>query len=134
MKVSEVDLSALAESKRQDGLLHTTCGTPAYVAPEVIKRKGYDDSKADIWYCGVVLFVLLAGYVPFNDSNLMEMYRKVIKAEFKCPIWFPKEVKRLVLKMLDPNPDIRISIDKIKQGSWFKYGTNGSRQKKVSCG
>lgn len=129
LKVSDFGLSALAESKRHDGLLHTTCGTPAYVAPEVIKRKGYDGSKADIWSCGVVLFVLLAGYVPFNDSNLMEMYRKISKAEFKCPNWFPKDVKRLLCKMLDPNPDTRISIDNIKQCSWFKYGPNG-RQKK----
>ncbi|KAL0419217.1 UNVERIFIED_CONTAM: CBL-interacting protein kinase [Sesamum radiatum] len=85
LKVSDFGLSALAESKRQDGLLHTTCGTPAYVAPEVINRKGYDGAKADIWSCGVILFVLLAGYLPFHDSNLMEMYRKIGKAEYKCP-------------------------------------------------
>ncbi|GFY82053.1 CBL-interacting protein kinase 20 [Actinidia rufa] len=49
LKVTDFGLSALAESKRQDGLLHTTCGTPAYVAPEVIGRRGYDGVKADIW-------------------------------------------------------------------------------------
>ncbi|CAI8585966.1 unnamed protein product [Vicia faba] len=129
LKVSDFGLSALAESKRQDGLLHTTCGTPAYVAPEVIKRKGYDGAKADIWSCGVVLFVLLAGYVPFNDSNLMEMYRKISNAEFKCPNWFAKNVRKLLCKMLDPNPSTRISIDKIKKCSWFKYGPNGRPKK-----
>nr|KYP72972.1 CBL-interacting serine/threonine-protein kinase 10 [Cajanus cajan] len=127
LKVSDFGLSALAESKRQDGLLHTTCGTPAYVAPEVIKRKGYDGAKADIWSCGVVLFVLLAGYIPFQDPNLMEMYRKISKAEFRCPSWFPKRVQRLLSKMLDPNPDTRISIDKIKQCSWFRKGPNGGQ-------
>jgi len=130
LKVSDFGLSAFTESKRPDGLLHTTCGTPAYVAPEVIKRKGYDGSKADIWSCGVVLFVLLAGYVPFNDSNLIEMYKKISKAEFKCPNWFPKNVKKLLCKMLDPNPDTRISIDKIKHCSWFKYGSNGRPKKR----
>ncbi|KAL5125201.1 CBL-interacting serine/threonine-protein kinase 10 [Glycine soja] len=128
LKVSDFGLSALAESKRQDGLLHTTCGTPAYVAPEVIKRKGYDGAKADIWSCGVVLFVLLAGYFPFHDPNMMEMYRKISKAEFKCPSWFPQGVQRLLRKMLDPNPETRISIDKVKQCSWFRKGPNG-RQK-----
>ncbi|KAL2665044.1 hypothetical protein GLYMA_02G234800v4 [Glycine max] len=128
LKVSDFRLSALAESKRQDGLLHTTCGTPAYVAPEVIKRKGYDGAKADIWSCGVVLFVLLAGYFPFHDPNMMEMYRKISKAEFKCPSWFPQGVQRLLRKMLDPNPETRISIDKVKQCSWFRKGPNG-RQK-----
>ncbi|CAJ2652787.1 unnamed protein product [Trifolium pratense] len=131
LKVSDFGLSASAESKRHDGLLHTTCGTHAYLAPEVIKRKGYDGSKADIWSCGVVLFVLLAGYVPFNDINLMDMYRKISTADFKCPNWFPRNVRILLCKMLDPNPDTRICIDNIKQCSWFKHGPNGRRKKQV---
>ncbi|KAF3790332.1 CBL-interacting protein kinase 5 [Nymphaea thermarum] len=122
LKVSDFGLSALAESKRQDGLLHTTCGTPAYVAPEVISKKGYDGAKSDIWSCGVILFVLLAGYLPFHDSNLMEMYRKITKAEFKFPHWFPSEVRRLLSKMLDPNPSTRISIANIMENAWFKKG------------
>lgn len=122
LKVSDFGLSALAESKRQDGLLHTTCGTPAYVAPEVINRRGYDGTKADIWSCGVILYVLLAGYLPFHDSNLMEMYRKIGKGDFKFPNWFAPEVRRLVSKMLDPNPNTRISMPKIMESSWFKKG------------
>lgn len=132
LKVSDFGLSALAESKHEDGLLHTTCGTPAYVAPEVINRKGYDGAKADIWSCGVVLFVLLAGYLPFHDSNLMEMYRKIGKAEYKCPSWFPPEVRRLLSKMLDPNPNTRVSMAKIKESSWFRKGLNFKNIKPVS--
>lgn len=120
LKVSDFGLSAFAESKRQDGLLHTTCGTPAYVAPEVINRRGYDGAKADIWSCGVILFVLLAGYLPFQDSNLMEMYRKIGKAEYKCPNHFPPEVRKLLSRMLDPNANSRISMARIKENSWFK--------------
>ncbi|KAM0953756.1 putative protein kinase CAMK-CAMKL-CHK1 family [Dioscorea sansibarensis] len=122
LKVSDFGLSALAESKRQDGLLHTTCGTPAYVAPEVINRRGYDGATADIWSCGVILFVLLAGYLPFQDPNLMEMYRKIGKAEFKCPNWFPGDVRRLLSRILDPNPNTRITIARIMQNPWFKKG------------
>ncbi|OIV95647.1 hypothetical protein TanjilG_01441 [Lupinus angustifolius] len=129
LKVSDFGLSALTDSKRQDGLLHTPCGTPAYVAPEIIKRKGYDGAKADIWSCGIVLFVLLAGYLPFRDSNLIEMYRKISKAEFKCPNWFPPEVCRLLSKILDPNPETRISIARVKESSWFKKGPNAGRKK-----
>ncbi|KAJ6803651.1 CBL-interacting protein kinase 18-like [Iris pallida] len=122
LKVSDFGLSALSDCKRQDGLLHTTCGTPAYVAPEVINRKGYDGAKADIWSCGVILFVLLAGYLPFHDSNLMEMYRKIAKGEFKCPNWFPYEVRKLLSKILDPDPSNRISMIKIMENSWFRKG------------
>ncbi|XP_022890998.1 CBL-interacting protein kinase 18-like [Olea europaea var. sylvestris] len=127
LKVSDFGLCALTESKRQDGLLHTACGTPAYIAPEVIRQRGYDGSRADIWSCGVILFAMLAGYLPFKDSNLMEMYRKISRAEYKFPNWFPPEVRKLLSQILDPNPYTRISIDEIMQNSWFKKGLN-SRQ------
>ncbi|KAG8085178.1 hypothetical protein GUJ93_ZPchr0010g7425 [Zizania palustris] len=122
LKISDFGLSALAESRKQDGLLHTTCGTPAYVAPEVISQKGYDGVKVDTWSCGVILFVLMAGYLPFQDSNLMEMYRKIGKAEFKCPTWFPSDVRKLVVRILDPNPRNRMPITKIMETYWFKKG------------
>ncbi|CAD6229306.1 unnamed protein product [Miscanthus lutarioriparius] len=120
LKVSDFGLSALAESKRQDGLLHTTCGTPAYVAPEVLSRKGYDGAKADIWSCGVILFVLVAGYLPFHDTNLIEMYRKISRAEFRCPRIFSTELKDLLYKILDPDPSTRISISRIKRSAWYR--------------
>ncbi|KAG6570625.1 CBL-interacting serine/threonine-protein kinase 10, partial [Cucurbita argyrosperma subsp. sororia] len=131
LKVSDFGLSALVESGRRDGLLHTICGTPAYVAPEVISRKGYDGAKADIWSCGVVLFVLLAGYLPFHDLNLMEMYRKIEKADYKCPSWFPREMRRLLSRMLDPNPVTRTSVAMIRQSSWFKKGLRSMNKKEA---
>lgn len=120
LKVSDFGLSAFSDHLRQDGLLHTTCGTPAYVAPEVIGKKGYDGAKADIWSCGVILYVLLAGFLPFQDDNIMAMYRKIYRGDFKCPPWFSSDARRLVTKLLDPNPNSRISISKIMQSSWFK--------------
>ena len=122
LKVSDFGLSALLESKKKDGLLHTTCGTPAYVAPEVIKKKGYDGAKADIWSCGVILYVLLAGFLPFNAKNLMEIYKKIIKADFRFPQWFRPDAKMLIYRILDPNPRTRITINKIMQSSWFRKG------------
>lgn len=120
LKVTDFGLSAFSEHLRHDGLLHTTCGTPAYVAPEVIGKKGYDGAKADLWSCGVILFVLLAGYLPFQDDNLMAMYRKIYRGDFKCPPWFSSDARRLVTKLLDPNPSNRITIAKVMESSWFK--------------
>nr|ACN26527.1 unknown [Zea mays] len=122
LKVSDFGLSALSESKGQDGLLHTTCGTPAYVAPEVISKTGYDGAKSDIWSCGVVLFVLVAGYLPFRAPNMMEMYRKIQNGDFRCPSWFSHKLKKLLYKILDPSPDTRISVQKIKESTWFRKG------------
>ncbi|CAN7015323.1 unnamed protein product [Brassica rapa subsp. trilocularis] len=120
LKITDFGLSAFAEHLRQDGLLHTTCGTPAYVAPEVILKKGYDGAKADLWSCGVILFVLLAGYLPFQDDNLVNMYKKIYRGDFKCPGWFSSDARRLVVKLLDPNPSSRITIDKVMDSPWFK--------------
>ncbi|VVB14004.1 unnamed protein product [Arabis nemorensis] len=120
LKISDFGLSALPEQILQDGLLHTQCGTPAYVAPEVLRKKGYDGAKADIWSCGVVLYVLLAGCLPFQDENLMNMYRKIFRADFEFPPWFSPESRRLILKLLVVDPDKRISIPAIMRTPWLR--------------
>ncbi|KAK4412534.1 CBL-interacting serine/threonine-protein kinase [Sesamum alatum] len=122
LKVSDFGLSALTDHVRADGLLHTLCGTPAYVAPEILAKRGYDGSKIDVWSCGVVLFVLTAGYLPFNDPNLMNMYKKIYKGEFRCPKWMSPDLKRFLTRLLDTNPDTRITIDEIKRDPWFRKG------------
>ncbi|KAJ4954050.1 hypothetical protein NE237_030882 [Protea cynaroides] len=120
LKVTDFGLSAFSENLKQDGLLHTTCGTPAYVAPEVIGKNGYDGAKADLWSCGVILYVLIAGFLPFQDDNIVAMYKKIYRGDFKCPPWFSTEARRLVTKLLDPNPDTRITIAKVMETPWFK--------------
>ncbi|KAH7568544.1 hypothetical protein ACOSQ2_011848 [Xanthoceras sorbifolium] len=122
LKVSDFGLSALPQQVREDGLLHTTCGTPNYVAPEVINNKGYDGAKADLWSCGVILFVLMAGYLPFEESNLMALYKKIFKADFKSPPWFSSSAKKLITRILDPNPLTRITIAEVIENDWFKKG------------
>ncbi|XP_048330841.2 CBL-interacting serine/threonine-protein kinase 23 isoform X3 [Ziziphus jujuba] len=122
LKVSDFGLSALPQQVREDGLLHTTCGTPNYVAPEVINNKGYDGAKADLWSCGVILFVLMAGYLPFEESNLMALYKKIFKADFTCPPWFSTSAKKLIKRILDPNPETRITIAEVIENEWFKKG------------
>ncbi|CAN6442374.1 unnamed protein product [Victoria cruziana] len=118
LKISDFGLSAL----RRQGveLLHTTCGTPNYVAPEVLSHKGYDGSAADVWSCGVILYVLMAGYLPFNETDLPTLYKKINAAEFSCPSWFSSEATALIQKILDPDPDTRIRIEDIKNHEWFQ--------------
>ncbi|XP_010919144.2 CBL-interacting protein kinase 9 isoform X4 [Elaeis guineensis] len=122
LKVSDFGLSAFAPQIREDGLLHTACGTPNYVAPEVLNDKGYDGTASDIWSCGVILFVLMAGYLPFDEPNLMALYKKICKANFSCPSWFSSGAKKLVKCILDPNPHSRITIPQILEDEWFTKG------------
>lgn len=129
LKVSDFGLSALPEQLRIDGMLHTQCGTPAYVAPEVLRKKGYDGAKADIWSCGVILYVLLAGFLPFQAENMMKMYRKVFKSEYEFPLWISPEAKRLISKLLVADPARRITISAIMRVPWFSKGFTRS----ISC-
>lgn len=122
LKVTDFGLSAVTEQIRPDGLLHTLCGTPAYVAPEILAKQGYDGAKVDVWSCGVILYVLNVGYLPFNDANLMVMYRKIYKGEFRCPKWISPDLKRFLSRLLDTNPHTRITVDEIVADPWFKKG------------
>ncbi|XP_020599628.1 CBL-interacting protein kinase 19-like [Phalaenopsis equestris] len=122
LKVSDFGLSAVSDQIRLDGLFHTFCGTPAYVAPEVLTRKGYQGASVDVWSCGIILFVLMAGYLPFHDQNIMAMYRKIYKGEFRCPKWFSTDLSNLLFRLLDTNPQSRITIPEIMENVWFKQG------------
>ncbi|XP_023517341.1 CBL-interacting serine/threonine-protein kinase 14-like [Cucurbita pepo subsp. pepo] len=122
LRVSDFGLGALTDQIRPDGLLHTLCGTPAYVAPEILAKKGYDGAKIDVWSCGIILYVLTAGFLPFNDSNLMAMYRKIYRGDFRCPKWTSPDLRRFLSRLLDTNPETRITVDEIHQDPWFRKG------------
>ncbi|PIA37920.1 hypothetical protein AQUCO_02900048v1 [Aquilegia coerulea] len=120
IKISDFGLSALPQHFRDDGLLHTTCGSPHYVAPEVLANRGYDGATSDLWSCGVILYVVLAGYLPFDDRNLAVLYQKIFKGDAKIPKWLSLGAQNMIKRMLDPNPKTRITIAEIKKDGWFK--------------
>lgn len=119
LKITDFGLSALSEHKI-DGLMQTACGTPAYSAPEVVSRKGYDGEKADAWSCGILLYVFLVGSLPFDDGNLSNMYRAMHRRAFEFPDWVSKSAKIVIYRLLDPNPNTRLSLDELIKLSWFK--------------
>ncbi|CAI0467671.1 unnamed protein product [Linum tenue] len=123
IKISDFGLSALP--KHDDGLLHTICGSPNYVAPEVLRNKGYDGATADVWSCGVILYVTLTGSLPFDDRNLAVLYHKdyqkqIMKGEVEIPKWMSPGAGNLISRILDPNPATRITMAGIKSDPWFK--------------
>ncbi|KAK7294832.1 hypothetical protein RJT34_17729 [Clitoria ternatea] len=122
VKVSDFGLSAVKGQIRPDGLLHTVCGTPTYVAPEILAKRGYDGAKVDVWSCGVVLFALNAGYLPFNEYNVTVLYRKICRGQFRFPKWFSPGLRHLLSRLLDKNQDTRITVDEILEDTWFNAG------------
>ncbi|GAB2294591.1 CBL-interacting serine/threonine-protein kinase 7 [Dionaea muscipula] len=128
VKISDFGLSAVVV-QHQGGLLHlhTACGTPAFAAPEVVSRRGYDGTKADAWSCGVILFVMLSGSLPFDDSNLVAMYRKMYRRDLQFPPWISRPGRALIFQLLDPNPSSRLSVEAIAQSTWLRSAQFGSR-------
>uniref|UniRef100_A0A803M6A7 non-specific serine/threonine protein kinase n=1 Tax=Chenopodium quinoa TaxID=63459 RepID=A0A803M6A7_CHEQI len=123
LKVSDFGLGAIRLLKdRQDQLLRTRCGTPAFVAPEVLQRREYDGAMVDIWACGVILFILTAGYLPFDLPNRMAMYRRIMEGKLFCPKWMSSDLIRFLGRLLEKNPKTRITIDEIVHDPWFKKG------------
>lgn len=121
LKISDFGLSALHEES-SDQLCHTKCGTQNYVAPEVLGEDyaGYDGFKADIWSCGVILYVFLAGRMPFDEPTPDELYRKIRAASFAYPSHFSPSVKNLLSGILVPDPDVRLTIAQIEAHEWFQ--------------
>lgn len=122
IKITDFGLSALPQHFRDDGLLHTTCGSPNYVAPEILSNRGYDGATSDTWSCGVILYVILTGYLPFDDRNLAVLYQKILKGSPQIPKWLSPGAQNLIRRILDPNPNNRITMAEIKDHEWFKQG------------
>ncbi|GLT29028.1 hypothetical protein SLA2020_039210 [Shorea laevis] len=117
LKVSDFGLSAL---RKPGDMLTTACGSPCYVAPELLANKRYDGAAADVWSCGVILFELLAGYLPFEECNLLVLYKKISGAEYTFPPWFTRGQRKLIFRMLDPHAKRRIRIPEIIEDPWFQ--------------
>jgi len=124
LKISDFGLSALYTGADGDTsratLLHTTCGTPNYVAPEVLQDKGYDGAAADIWSCGVILYVLRAGFLPFDEMHMSTLFKKIQAAEYVYPSWFEPDLKDLIDHILVPDPAKRYNIDDVIAHPWMK--------------
>jgi 5'-AMP-activated protein kinase catalytic alpha subunit len=85
----------------------------------MISGKKYHGTGVDLWSCGVILFALLAGYLPFEDQNTSNLYRKILSADFEMPNFISPEAQDLITKILTTNPEKRIKISQIKNHPWF---------------
>ena len=130
LKIIDWGSAALFDKQER---LHTTDGTSYYIAPEVLQ--GDYDQKCDIWSCGVILYILLCGYAPFYGDTDEEIYQQVLKGEYDFPKeeWdhVSKEAKNLVKKMIEKNPEKRVSALEALQDVWFKNNKQKKKADKV---
>ncbi|RYO77828.1 hypothetical protein DL762_009011 [Monosporascus cannonballus] len=116
VKIADFGLSNIMT----DGnFLKTSCGSPNYAAPEVISGKLYAGPEVDVWSCGVILYVLLVGRLPFDDDHIPSLFAKIQRGVFTIPHWIPADAQALIRKMLQVNPVQRATIDEIRQDPWF---------------
>ncbi|CAJ2667876.1 unnamed protein product [Trifolium pratense] len=103
----------------------STVGTPAYIAPEVLSRREYDGKVADVWSCGVTLYVMLVGGYPFEDPDDPRNFRKTIERILRVHYSIPgyvrvsKDCRDLLSQIFVANPEKRITIPEIKKHPWF---------------
>ncbi|OWM65262.1 hypothetical protein CDL15_Pgr008852 [Punica granatum] len=117
LKIADFGLSNIM----LDGhFLKTSCGSPNYAAPEVISGKLYAGPEIDVWSCGVILYALLAGTLPFDDESLPNLYRKIKGGVYTLPSHLPSGAKELIARMLVVDPIKRITIPEIRQHHWFR--------------
>ena len=100
-------------------LIQEQCGTPAYLAPEIIADKGYSGFYVDLWSLGVLLYTMLQGTVPFKASSLQDLHALILKGNFKYPVEISNEAKDLIESMLMVQPESRISIPMILRHPWL---------------
>ena len=100
-------------------LLTSSCGSPCYAAPEMIKGIQYHGIDTDIWSSGIILYLMLCKSFPFNDKNNSKLYQKILSGKFNLPNYLSNEAKDLISKILKVNPAERIKINEIKKHPWF---------------
>ncbi|QSL67079.1 hypothetical protein MERGE_001466 [Pneumocystis wakefieldiae] len=116
VKIADFGLSNLMT----DGnFLKTSCGSPNYAAPEVISGKLYAGPEVDVWSCGVILYVMLVGRLPFDDEFIPTLFKKINGGIYTIPSFLSSDAKELLSQMLVVDPIQRITLQEIRESKWF---------------
>ena len=117
VKIADFGLSNIMK----DGFfLRTSCGSPNYAAPEVISGKPYVGPEVDVWSCGIIMYALLCGSLPFDDENIPNLFKKIKSGIYLLPSYLSDCSRDLIARMLVTNPLTRISLDGIRSHPWFQ--------------
>ena len=109
----------LSNVYKENETLKTACGSPCYAAPEMIAGKRYHGLNSDIWSCGIILYAMTCGYLPFEDPNTSKLYKKILNCDFLIPGFISKASKDLIKKVLNTDHTKRYTIAEIRAHEWY---------------
>lgn len=121
LKITDFGVSSMKGGVSGSDLLYTACGTPYYCAPEIINgaEEGYSGVKIDAWSCGIILYLLLTGTLPFQNDDMTQLYEQINRGIVGYPSWMPAEAKDLISHLLEKDPNKRYSLEDVKRHPWF---------------
>ncbi|KAM5282428.1 putative sperm motility kinase W isoform 1-T1 [Hipposideros larvatus] len=118
VKLTDFGISELYDGNK----LNAFCGTPSYMAPEIIQREPYDGPPADVWSLGVLLYHMVTGHTPFHSKDFGELARQITKGEYTVPHDISIQLQILLSKLITVDPMNRSTLLQIMRDSWLNYG------------
>jgi serine/threonine protein kinase len=106
----------------KDHRLKVFCGTPSYMAPEIVMRREYYGFPVDVWSLGVLLYAMLCGCFPFTANSYPNLYKKIAVGQFSTPKSLSSNVKDVLRRMLCVNPPKRITMNQVRRHQWAVSG------------
>ncbi|KAI9304917.1 hypothetical protein BJ944DRAFT_277982 [Cunninghamella echinulata] len=116
IKIADFGMASLQPT---GSLLETSCGSPHYASPEIVAGMPYNGSASDIWSCGVILYALLTGHLPFDDENIRQLLKKVKAGKFAMPDDISRSAQDLIRRILVVDPSKRLTMEQIIAHPWF---------------
>lgn len=95
------------------------CGTPSYMAPELVRKSEYDGRQVDMWALGVLLYALLSGTFPFRGQNEKELYGKIQRGQMKCPEMMSRDARYIISRLIEVDTRKRFRAQDLMKEKWI---------------
>ncbi|KAI8968159.1 kinase-like domain-containing protein [Mycotypha africana] len=116
IKIADFGMASLQPT---GSMLETSCGSPHYASPEIVNGIRYNGAASDIWSCGIILYALLCGHLPFDDDNIRQLLTKVKLGNYTIPDYVSSEARDLIRRILVVNPAQRLTMQQVQEHPWF---------------